>query len=126
MRFMPLILASMAFAVVFALMAQSGVGAIYGLGDAGAEAELDRQAEAIEDEDGDIEAQLEAEEDAGLLGDVVSSVRGALTIGATVLWLGSALESIGLWSEAVPIVNWFVRIMLGLWIYQTIRGTEIL
>ena len=128
MRFMPVLLAAMAFALTLALFSTSGVGAYIGLGPGVGEAQIEGAAEELEGEDGDIESELEPEEgaSAGLLGDVVAATRGALSIGGMVLWMPSTLESIGMPGYAARIFGHAFQILLGLWIFQILRGTELL
>lgn len=129
MRFVPLLLAALAFAITFSLMSSAGLGFIEGIdpGNSGEE-QLESQAEELSGDEQDIETELEPQEETstGLLGDTVAAVRGALSIGSMVIRMPNTLAMLGLPGWAAGTFGNAFRILLGLWIYQSIRGTELL
>lgn len=129
MRFIPLLLAALAFAITFSLIGGAGLGFIDGIdpGNSGQE-QLESQADELRGDGQDIETELEPQEgtSTGLLGDTVAAVRGALSVGGMVIGMPNTLAMLGLPEWAAATFGNAFRILLGLWIFQTIRGAELL
>ena len=118
MRGMPLILAGLAFAVAFALIAMSGVGGIVGMDGSAGQDQLDRTAEEYVDEDGETTTSFDESGDRSIAGHVVAGVRGVASVVGVVLWLPSVLRSVGLPGYAAEIFGRGVQILIGLFAVQ--------